>query len=266
MLAGACARLESAESCRERFRQARTVAQSIGFPKLHVHESASNRFEYAGIHLVWRLACLRNNGVFLYFHSKGIGLRSDGNTRWWQEEALMGSVVAPWRKVLHIFETNPNVNTIGLLSADGSCTNPGDTCCRKPRGGYQWFNFWWARGVYLSRLVEPMITTHRHYYEEWLGMVKQGGGDCPRQSLPSNLLTNEHGRTCICHDDCFQGANSSRGIVNCVQVTSARSGYSMATGRPVGGCAPQAIKAINVSARNLDVLRKFRKESCQGIN
>ena len=37
--------------------------------------------------------------------------------------------------------------------------------------GWIWFNFWWARASYLKKLVEPVRSTRRHYYEDWLGRL-----------------------------------------------------------------------------------------------
>ena len=40
-------------------------------------------------------------------------------------------------------------------------------------GGWQWFNFFWARGAHAAARPEPVATAERHYYEAWLGPVCQ---------------------------------------------------------------------------------------------
>lgn len=39
-------------------------------------------------------------------------------------------------------------------------------------GGFVWYNFFWVRDSYVRRLLEPIITPRRHYYEDWLGRLK----------------------------------------------------------------------------------------------
>ncbi len=44
-----------------------------------------------------------------------------------------------------------------------------------------WYNFWYARGSYLRTVEQPIVTTRRHYYEDWLAR----SGLPPQEGAPS---------------------------------------------------------------------------------
>ena len=119
-----------------------------------ISTSNINQYEYCGIHLVWKLAKEHPEDIYLYFHSKGMVLsRTENGERSHHEQQIFKAVICPWKKVLNIFNDNPNINKVGFaISYEGWC----------------WCNFWWARGTYLSECEEPIIDTDRWYYEYWL--------------------------------------------------------------------------------------------------
>lgn len=119
-----------------------------------ISTSNINQFEYCGIHLVWKLAQIHTEDIYLYFHSKGMVLsRSENGERSHHEQQIFKSVICPWKKVINIFNNSPHINKIGFaISYEGWC----------------WCNFWWARGTYLSECEEPIVNTDRWYYEYWL--------------------------------------------------------------------------------------------------
>lgn len=115
-----------------------------------IYTSNTNQFEYRGIHLVWKLATEHPEDIYLYFHSKGMSYNGD---RTHDEQQIFQEVICPWKKVINIFNSDNNINKIGLTASVE---------------GWLWFNFWWARGSYLSECEEPIISTNRYYYEDWL--------------------------------------------------------------------------------------------------
>jgi hypothetical protein len=132
-------------------------------PTAMIHASSENRFEYPGISLIWRLATERPQRIYLYFHSKGVASRGwifgRGSRRTPEERRIYQAVIVPWRRILGIFDADPTVNKVGLCASEA---------------GWMWFNFWWARGSYLASCEEPIVTTRRHYYEDWLHRTTEG--------------------------------------------------------------------------------------------
>lgn len=125
-------------------------------PSAIISKSNINRFEYDGIHLIWQLATANPEKVYLYFHSKGMCSGAPGLA---QQQKLNKIIIQPWERILKIFDENPNVNKIGACASVV---------------GWMWFNFWWARGNYLTECKEPIIAENRYYYESWLYEKKEG--------------------------------------------------------------------------------------------
>lgn len=61
-----------------------------------------------------------------------------------------------WEYIIDQFKAKNELTTAGLAA---SCT------------GFQYYNFFWARGAYIRQLVTPVLTRNRYYYERWLGML-----------------------------------------------------------------------------------------------
>ena len=100
-------------------------------------------------------ACARKT-VFLYFHTKTMVNHGRHTTRPEAEAQMFRGTIVPWRDAITVFQRNATVTRIGMFPADG---------------GWMWVNFWWARGSYLQTVPEPIRTTRRHYYEDWLARV-----------------------------------------------------------------------------------------------
>ena len=80
-----------------------------------------------------------------------------------------------WKSIIDQFAKNESLSTVGI---GASCS------------GFQYHNFYWARGSYIRLLVSPTLTKNRYYYERWLGMLdstKEGGGNdtVPRRIFES---------------------------------------------------------------------------------
>ena len=73
-----------------------------------------------------------------------------------EEASLFESTIVPWQQVLRIFSENATTTRCGSFPAPA---------------GWMWTNFFWARASYIKKLVEPIRTNRRHYYEDWLGRL-----------------------------------------------------------------------------------------------
>ncbi len=109
-----------------------------------------NSFEYHGISHIWQLGQIYSSktDAILYFHGKNI-TRHEFYIRDKKQEALLYN----WKMIMHLFMRFPFIDKIGN---------------RASIHGWVWENCWWVRGSYLKRVEKPIITTRRHYYEDWL--------------------------------------------------------------------------------------------------
>lgn len=124
---------------------------------------SENRFEYFGIRKVWYLAQIYHESIILYFHTKGISQKSISRNS--IERILTSHSFKEWKLIIDIFHQNPEINKIGLFPSENSGSNI------EPWGGWVWYNFWWARGSYITRCPKPEISENRYYYESWLGLA-----------------------------------------------------------------------------------------------
>ncbi|WP_316798855.1 hypothetical protein [Pedobacter frigidisoli] len=134
-----------------------------------------NLFEYPAISLVYNLAKQFPDDIFIYFHSKAMSYNV--TTRRIDEVALLTKTFENWRKKLELFK-NPQINKAGLFPAIGSND---DKEIFGVRGGWIWYNFWYARGSYIVNCDEPLITHDRYFFEHWLGLQNGTltiGNDC----------------------------------------------------------------------------------------
>mmetsp|Transcript_115362 Transcript_115362/g.229995 ORF Transcript_115362/g.229995 Transcript_115362/m.229995 type:complete len:311 (-) Transcript_115362:144-1076(-) len=150
-------------------------------PRAHIHQFHENNFEWAALHTMWTEACRNPDRLFLYFHSKGSShAQKHPNThRTLSEMALFREVVAPWRSVVPIFHAHGKaIQQLGLSPSNA---------------GWQWFNFFWARGRFITGREEPKTYRDvgrvpgqkhpgRHYYESWLGQAEVNCSGCCRQA------------------------------------------------------------------------------------
>jgi len=144
-----------------------------------ISKSTKNEYEYPGIKLVYDLATQDPGSVYIYLHAKGIS--RNVQSRIMEDLVVLPGTFENWRRKLEAF-ANKKINKMGLFPAVEGAQNKID---RGVRGGWIWFNFWYAKGSYLTSCEEPGLSANRFYYEDWLGgpqnenSVKKG--DC--QSL-----------------------------------------------------------------------------------
>lgn len=122
-----------------------------------LHHNTENQFEYPGLKYVHTLSSqVDPDDLILYFHSKGITQVKNPtaeNSRFFAEVRVFNTVINRWKYHLWVLNQFPSINKTGASSGGI---------------GWVWFNFWWARASYLSQCEEPIITTRRHYYEDWV--------------------------------------------------------------------------------------------------
>lgn len=126
-----------------------------------------NKFEYWGLLCVWQLAqTARHYKYIAYFHTKGMTHPESGRAK--VEEILTHFTFKDWSLILKTFQINRKVNKVGLFPAFKVNQKSGLV-----RGGWIWYNFWWARAEYIRALEEPKINPkHRYYYEEWISYLE----------------------------------------------------------------------------------------------
>lgn len=125
------------------------------FPNVIIECYSENEFEYRGIKKAWEIGQINNksNDIILYFHSKGLThFINYSFNRLDPYNAILYDV----NKIKEIFSIFPKIDKIGYSA--GGC-------------GWIWYNFWYARGSYISQVESPLKTERRHYYEDWLGRV-----------------------------------------------------------------------------------------------
>jgi len=148
---------------KEYLENARALCQDI-IPKASVSVFAENTFEYRGIQKAWDLAKSipevdRLHHVVLYFHSKGMVFKYDNDTetRTRLNLRLTNTIIKPWKLVVRRFAFDPKMNRAGYAVSGR---------------GWIWFNFWYARASYLSRLVKPILKRDdRFYFEQHLAKI-----------------------------------------------------------------------------------------------
>lgn len=135
------------------------------YEKIEFH--TENKFEYWGMLLIWKLAQeSRHYQYLVYFHTKG--MTHSERERIKIEEILTHYIFHDWKFFIQIFQENSKINKLGLFPA-WKVNNQDEIV----RGGWVWYNFWWARADYIRILEQPKIDPkHRYYYEEWLSYLK----------------------------------------------------------------------------------------------
>jgi len=119
--------------------------------------NSTNEYEYPGINKVWELSQEHNKStdIIMYFHSKGI---THYNTYTESIQLLRGNhnceeIIKDIRRIYEIYSIFPSIDKITTTSGGL---------------GWGWYNYWVARGSYLSKVEKPILTSRRHYYEDWL--------------------------------------------------------------------------------------------------
>jgi len=131
------------------------------FPNVNIECYYENEYEYRGILKVWELGQVYNkkNDIILYFHSKGITHHQIYES---VENDNHNIILKDINKIKEIFSIFPDIDKVGYSSGGI---------------GWIWYNFWYARGIYINRLEKPIKTERRHYYEDWLARKVESGDE-----------------------------------------------------------------------------------------
>ena len=111
--------------------------------------SRKNQHEFAPTRFLWELGCKHTDDLFLYFHSKGARY---GRGRIGMEVILTREIVVNWRLMLNLVAAHPSSLTFGLGGP-----------------GWQWMNFFFARGSLFLTVPKPVPVENRYWYEDWIG-------------------------------------------------------------------------------------------------
>ena len=122
-----------------------------------IQTNSTNLFEYPGILKVWELSNKHNKptDIILYMQSKGITHEPNYNKHF-MSKGVWTDILKDPCLITEIFDIFPTIDKIGA---------------RAGGIGWIWFNFWFARGSYLCQVEKPIITSRRHYYEDWLARI-----------------------------------------------------------------------------------------------
>ena len=121
--------------------------------EINFHEQ--NRYEYYGIKKLYDLAVLEPYKYFVYLHSKGIFNYDNVNERHIYEKTLTKGTIQNYKKIVELFDNNKNIMKACIFPANMHSNN------------FCWYNFYWAKGIYLITCENPIITKDRYYYERW---------------------------------------------------------------------------------------------------
>lgn len=127
-----------------------------------------NRYEYWALDKVWQLAQDNQDSIVAYLHTKGMSHNTINRIK--SERILTERTFRRWRWVMQLL-SNQHIDKVGMFPAPP---------------GWIWYNFWYARGVYLARCEKPGVPDqgrNRYYYESWLYTGAKGlrGADCYSQ-------------------------------------------------------------------------------------
>jgi hypothetical protein len=121
------------------------------FSMTHIEE---NYFEFPAIQKIHELAMINKEKIFIYLHTKGMVNNNPYSWRLIMEHKLTLNTFLDWETTLYMFEKYKNIQKASLFPSIE---------------GFAWYNFWWARGSYLSDCKPLVYSENRFECEYWLG-------------------------------------------------------------------------------------------------
>lgn len=155
---------------------------------------------FSGIRALYEDAHSDPERIYLYFHSKGMVYHKK-EERSPQEWKLMKEMLFKWEQILDVFSSKPNINKV---------------CYGTSPEGWCWFNFFWARGMYIkNHCPPPAISKDRITYEMYLGECTDNSYT-KSYNIESNGVTRSYDMaeigTIFCKDiDCSQSTMTEEG-------------------------------------------------------
>ncbi|KAJ3024328.1 hypothetical protein HKX48_000003 [Thoreauomyces humboldtii] len=193
-------------------------------PQAQITLTWGNLFEYPGISLLHTLATtgltssshseellpIDERHIFLYFHSKGMINSGGAINRTGDDVNLFATVIANWKLALDIFDSHPEVEKVGASAAPA---------------GWMWFNFFYVRQSYLQRVVKPIVTTRRYYYEDYLSRLTVSSVRTQRDNLsPTDVSTKASALRSLVEPIADEPEGGVRVAINCEDSASLRCG------------------------------------------
>jgi hypothetical protein len=115
---------------------------------------SDNLYEYPGIKAVYDIS-LGEDSVILYFHTKGMTSGEKNNGNHTLRKILFKNVIENFNLYLDEFKKNDTLDVGTILPSEF---------------GFAWYNFFWVRSGYVQKYcIPPEFTSHRYYWERWLG-------------------------------------------------------------------------------------------------
>lgn len=117
--------------------------------------NAHSCYEYEGILATWAEArsAMAPSDLLIYAHCKGISKLDQARRRDVHEIASSQLLLSKIYANIDIMNVFPFLTRLGVATGGP---------------GWMWFNFWMATSQYLANVERPILTTRRHYYEDWL--------------------------------------------------------------------------------------------------
>jgi hypothetical protein len=125
------------------------------FKKIQIFNRVEkNMYEYPGIKSVYDLS-QKEDSIILYFHTKGMF----SNVKYPERNILRGQLfkytIENYEEYLNEFLKNKTLDIGGIFPSEF---------------GFIWYNFFWIRSRYVKEhLTPPEPTSHRYYWERWIG-------------------------------------------------------------------------------------------------
>ena len=115
----------------------------------------NNLYEYPGLKTVWDISQTCNECVILYFHTKGISQSSKQRGGDDIRRILFNATIKNYEVYLNEFQNNSQLDSAMVFPSEH---------------GFAWYNFFWVRSSYVKNyLPKPEFTSHRYYWEHWIG-------------------------------------------------------------------------------------------------
>lgn len=114
-----------------------------------------NFYEYPGLEAVYSLSQKDDDSIILYFHTKGMTSQKKHPGNASIRQNLFKHTIDNYQIYLDHFKKNEDLDVGGIFISEF---------------GFAWYNFFWINSKYVkNHLPKPEFTSHRYYWERWIG-------------------------------------------------------------------------------------------------
>lgn len=137
---------------------------SLNIDFKNIHYTKENSFEYEGISKLYDLALSQAYDYLCYFHTKGMSYKKNSLfNRSPREIVLTYLNFCDYKRIIEVFDSNEEISKIAPFPGfDEEGDIPNKWC---------WFNFFWIKSSFASKLDKPIKTSDRFYYESWINTL-----------------------------------------------------------------------------------------------